>query len=159
MASQNEQIHIASWPIAMPDEENMFATDQTLAAAKYYAISNQVFYLMSSQIWNEQHRNRVCETEHQKNYMKMGYGFARIIAPNGRESGTPLRHDEEGITYADINLEKIIPGRYIIDTAGHYSTPGSLQLTFDKTMHKPVHIVGESAPDIISYNEIQFESD
>lgn len=156
MAGQNEQIHVGSWPVAMPDEKNMFATDQTIAAGKYYAISNQVFYLMASQIWSQQQSDRICETEEQRNAMKLGFGFSRIIAPNGLEIGTPLAHDEEGISYADIDLADIIPGRYIIDTAGHYSTPGFLRLTFDKSVHKAVNIVGDAEQKVLSYDEIQY---
>ncbi|GAB6172355.1 carbon-nitrogen hydrolase family protein [Paradesulfitobacterium aromaticivorans] len=154
MASQNEQIHVSSWPIGMPYEGHLFGSEQCVLAAKYYALSNQVFCLLSSQIWTEEQRDRICETEEQKNYMKLGYGFTKIIAPNGLEIGNPLAHDEEGITYADIDLEQLIPGKFLIDTAGHYSTPGFLSLTFDRSLHKPVHIVGDTKPQTLSYEEI-----
>ena len=155
MGAQNEQIHIASWPIGMPYEGHLFGSEQCVLATRYYAMSNQVFCLLSSQIWTEEQRDRICETEEQKNYMKNGYGFSKIIAPNGLEIGTPLAHDEEGITYAEIDLDQIIPGRFLIDTAGHYSTPGFLSLTFDKSVHKPVHIIGKQKSNALSYDEIQ----
>lgn len=41
MGGQYEQIHCGSWPIAMWDPNNMFATEQTHAAATYYAVTNQ----------------------------------------------------------------------------------------------------------------------
>lgn len=159
MTSLNEQVHVASWPIALPQEGHLFGAEQCLIATKYYAITNQVFCLLSSQIWTEEQRDRICETEEQRNFMAVGHGFARIIGPNGKEISTPLAHDEEGITYADINLEQIIPGKFLIDSAGHYSTPGFLSLTVDRTEKKPVKHIGSSKQEIISFDELQFNRD
>lgn len=58
MGGQYEQIHCGSWPIAMWDPNNMFATEQTHAAATYYAVTNQVFYLLASMIWTEDQADR-----------------------------------------------------------------------------------------------------
>lgn len=159
MTSMNEQVHVGSWPIGMPQEGHLFGPDQCVIAAQYYAISNQVFYLMASQIWTEEQRDKICETDEQKNVMKLGYGFTKIIAPNGLEIGNKLNHDEEGITYADIDLSQLIPGKYLIDTAGHYSTPGFLSLTFDRTEHKPIKHVGRSEQSALTYDELQFKTD
>lgn len=159
MTSLNEQVHVASWPIAMPHEGHLFGAEQCVIATKYYALTNQVFCLLSSQIWTEEQRDKICETEQQKSYMQVGHGFTKIISPNGVEIGNTLAHDEEGITYADIDLEQIIPGKLLIDTAGHYSTPGFLSLNFDRTEHKPVKQIGKSTQQVLTYDELQFESD
>jgi cyanide dihydratase len=157
MGGQHEEIHCGSWPVAMWDPLHPFATDQTIAAAKYYAITNQVFYLLASMIWTKEQEDRICETETQRQVMKFGYGMSRIIAPNGVEIGTRLSPDEEGLCYADIDLEMILPGRYLIDTAGQYSTPGFLRLTFDRSVHRAVHMIGDSRPEALAYEEIQFD--
>ena len=157
MGGQYEQIHCGSWPIAMWDPNNMFATEQTHAAATYYAVTNQVFYLLASMIWTEDQADRICETDAHRATMKLGYGMTKIIAPNGTDIGTHLEPDEEGICYADIDLGAYISGRYIIDTAGTYSTPGYLRMTLDKSVHKAVNIVGDVEQKVIPYNEIQFD--
>ncbi|MDF9839516.1 MULTISPECIES: carbon-nitrogen hydrolase family protein [unclassified Paenibacillus] len=156
MASMNEQVHVSSWPIFMPYDGHLFGTDACETAAKFYAISNQVFCLMASQIWTEEMRDIVGETEYQKNYMQLGHGCTKIMAPNGTTISNTLAHDEEGIAYADVDLEQIIPGKFLIDHAGHYSTPGFLSLTFDKTVHKPVKTIEGSKPQTMTYEEIQF---
>lgn len=159
MGGQHEEVHCGSWPIAMADPNHPFATYQTHAAATYYAVTNQVFYLLSSMIWTKEQEDRVCESDKQRNAMKYGYGMAKIIAPNGVDIGTHLEPDEEGICYADIDLGAYISGRYLIDNAGTYSTPGFLRLTFDKSVHKAVNIVGDHDQKVISYDEIQYEED
>lgn len=157
MGGQHEQVHCGSWPVAMWDSNNMFSIPQTNAAATYYAITNQVYYLMASQIWTDEQADRLCKTDAHRAVMKNGYGMTKIIAPNGTEIGTHLEPDEEGISYADIDLDAYIAGRYIIDTAGTYSTPGFLRLTFDKSVHKAVNIVGDADQKVLSYDEIQFD--
>lgn len=154
MGSQNEQIHVSSWPIGMAQEGHLFGDRQCRMAAQYYAISNQVFCLVASQIWTEEQRDRICETEEQKNYMQNGHGFSCILGPNGEEIGNHLEHDEEGITYADIDLAAIIPGKFLIDTAGHYSTPGYLRLLFDQSVHMPVMKTGHQAATGMTHEEI-----
>ncbi|SFE19544.1 cyanide dihydratase [Paenibacillus algorifonticola] len=155
MASMNEQVHVASWPTGLPYDGHLFSIEVCEIATKYYAISNQTFCLLASQIWTEEMRDMLGETEYQRNYMKIGYGFAKIIAPNGHVISNTLEHDEEGIVYADIDLKQIIPGKFLIDHAGHYSTPGFLSLTFDKSVHEPVKVIGESKPNVIGYEAIQ----
>ena len=108
-------------------------------------------------IWTEDQADRICETDAHRATMKLGYGMTKIIAPNGTDIGTHLEPDEEGICYADIDLGAYISGRYIIDTAGTYSTPGYLRMTLDKSVHKAVNIVGDAEQKVIPYNEIQFD--
>lgn len=159
MGGQHEQIHCGSWPIAMWNPNHMFATAQTHAAATYYAITNQTYYLLASMIWTKEQEERICETNAHKETMKYGYGMTKIIAPNGVDIGTHLEPDEEGICYADIDLGAYISGRYIIDNAGMYSTPGFLRLIFDKSVHKAVNIIGDHEQKILSYDELQYNEE
>jgi len=159
MGSLNEQVHVSSWPIFLPQEGHLFGPDPCEVTVKYYALTNQTFCLMSSQIWTEEMRDMICETDEQKNFMHLGFGRTQIVAPNGSIISNKLAHDEEGIAYADIDLEQIIPGKFMVDPAGHYSTPGFLSLNFDRTVHTPVKIIGNTAPQSMSYEEIQFNTE
>ncbi|MFC2113119.1 carbon-nitrogen hydrolase family protein, partial [Bacteroidota bacterium] len=49
-------------------------------------------------------------------------GGSVIVAPGGKVIAGPL-FDQEGILYADIDLEEVIKGRYEMDAAGHYNRP------------------------------------
>ncbi len=49
-------------------------------------------------------------------------GNSAIIAPNGKIIAGPLEA-EEGILYADINLQDIIKAKRMFDVVGHYSRP------------------------------------
>jgi len=49
-------------------------------------------------------------------------GNSCIIAPNGQVLAGPLEA-EEGILYADIDLQQIIKAKRMFDVVGHYSRP------------------------------------
>lgn len=85
-----------------------------------------------------------------------GHGFTRIISPTGQVIAK-MEHDAEGVLVADIDLGLIPVAKYFMDPAGHYSTPGNMQLFVDASRQKPVFILGEEEPEGLSYEDIQFE--
>ena len=153
MSAQREQIHVASWPIGYPDVNHPFGGPQCVVASQYYALTNSCFVLECHQIWTEDQADRICTPE-TRDMMKLGEGYTRVISPSGVVLDE-VPTDEEGIAYADCNLADAIPCKYLIDPSGHYSTPGFLQLKFDKSVHKPVHVVGEGADCSLSFEDIQ----
>ena len=154
MGAKNEQIHVSSWPIGLPDPTHPFGVQQCKNAADYYALSNGCFVLQASQIWTEDQADKLCDTPERRAMMEVGCGFTRILAPNGCVL-SELAPDEEGICYADIDLAQTIPVKFFIDTAGHYSTPGLMQLYVDESEHKAVHFEGGSVPQTLAYEDIQ----
>lgn len=83
-----------------------------------------------------------------------GGGNACIIGPNGKIISNQLPADQEGIVYADIDLEKIIECKYQIDPAGHYSNK-SLSMNFNQNPQPPVKKLGSSTDEIITYEELK----
>ena len=49
-------------------------------------------------------------------------GNSSIIAPNGQILAGPLE-GEEGILYAEIDLQQVIKAKRMFDAVGHYSRP------------------------------------
>lgn len=155
MAAKNEQIHVSSWPIGMPDPGASFADEQCAVGAQYYALSTGTFTLCASQLWTPEMEAKCCKTEAHKQVLAMGHGFTRIISPTGMIMAK-MEHDQEGILYADIDLNLIPVAKYFMDPAGHYSTPGNMQLYVDASRQKPVNIVDEPMPEALSYEELQY---
>jgi nitrilase len=62
-------------------------------------------------------------------------GNSTIIAPNGKVLAGPLEA-EEGILYADINLQDIIKAKRMFDVVGHYSRPDVFNFNVNQP-HKP----------------------
>jgi nitrilase len=64
-------------------------------------------------------------------------GDSVVVAPGGKIVAGPL-HNELGILYADIDLERIGVARRSLDTVGHYSRPDIFQLHVNTEPLKPV---------------------
>jgi hypothetical protein len=72
--------------------------------------------------------------------IKPGGAWSSIIeAGTGHILAGPLLPDEEGIVYADIDLNKIVSHYFLHETTGHY-WPKQFQVTFDAREIKPLTI-------------------
>lgn len=56
MMQKNEQIHVQSWPSCFPQKEHLFSNYSLKTGAKAYSIINQVYSVVSSQIYTEEMR-------------------------------------------------------------------------------------------------------
>jgi nitrilase len=61
-----------------------------------------------------------------------GGGSSAIFAPDGRQVSEDLPETEEGIIYANVNLDAILGAKSFLDIVGHYSRPDLLWLGVDK---------------------------
>lgn len=73
-----------------------------------------------------------------------GGGFSMIFSPFGKELVKPLQPHEEGILYADIDLEEKIKAKQNLDIVGHYSRPDLLSLRVNTDAAKPVFLAKDA---------------
>jgi nitrilase len=64
-------------------------------------------------------------------------GDSVVVAPGGKIVAGPL-HNELGILYADVDLERNGIARRSLDTVGHYSRPDIFQLHVNTAPLRPV---------------------
>jgi nitrilase len=65
-------------------------------------------------------------------------GDSVVVAPGGRIAAGPL-HEERGILYADMDLERVGMARRSLDVVGHYARADLFQLHVDNRPQKPFH--------------------
>ena len=68
-------------------------------------------------------------------------GDSVVVAPGGKIVAGPM-HNELGILYADIDLERVGVARRSLDTVGHYSRPDIFQLHVNTNPLNPVEFTG-----------------
>lgn len=153
MMQKNEQIHVQAWPSCFPQKEHLFSNYPLETGAKAYSIINQVYSVVSSQIYTEEMREMLCTNDRQRAIMSPGYGMTMIIDPSGHVISSVPR-DEEGICYAELDLTTVIGGKFLSDPTGHYSNQ-SLRLIVDQTPHTPVTVVGKAPEYAMTYEELQ----
>jgi hypothetical protein len=129
MFAKGEQIHAASWP----GSEGILATIDTMS--KSYALEGQVFVIVASGYFTaEMAPDSFPLKEHTDWYCRGGSG---IISPRGTYLAGPL-YDQEGIVYADIDLETIIWAKAMVDVIGHYARPDVARLILNEKKLIPV---------------------
>lgn len=144
MFSQNEQIHVASWPSSTLYAGNAYALgpDVNMAASQIYAVEGQCFVLAAWGLVSADMHEILCDTPQKKGLLPLGGVGAQIYGPDGRPLCAPLADGQEGLLYADIDLGQIAMAKGAADPVGHYGRPDVLRLWFNDN---PARIV-EKAP-------------
>ncbi|KAL0573923.1 hypothetical protein V5O48_008020 [Marasmius crinis-equi] len=128
--TQGVQIHVASWPFFGSTKDGTppaFSSENATMFARCTASEGQMFVISSTHVMRPENAE-LCGVAGTVRDFKTGGGFAAIHGPDGRELAAFQDPMEEGILYADINLEARLTGKIISDSVGHYSRPDLLSL-------------------------------
>src|SRR5690554_2483878 len=122
LLSQGELIHIANYislPVAPPDYDMAEAIKIRAAA---HSFEGKLFTIVScSTISQEIMDTLKPEVPNVEELLsRKSSAFSGFIGPNGAVIGQPLI-DDEGIIYAEIDLEKCIQPKQMHDILGHYN--------------------------------------
>ncbi len=123
--SQGEQIHIA--PTADDDERTLINTRNTAIEGGVFVIS--VCMVLRKESFPKDFEFQQ-ELEDAGDYLQTG-GSA-IIGPDGSILAGPL-WKEEGILYAELDLNQVVEQSQLMDVAGHYARPDVLSLHLKAT--------------------------
>lgn len=120
--SQGEQIHVA--PTAFDDPE------LALVNARNTAFEGRVFVISVCMILRKSSYPADFELKHElaEDNEFQESGGSVIVGPDGCVLAGPL-WKEEGILYADLDLNETIGHAQLIDVAGHYSRPDVFEFT------------------------------
>lgn len=140
--SQHEQVHIANWPGNRLKSQPRDRTDVIKTTSRFAAIEGQMFVVASSSCIGQEEIDFYKELDPGLGAkLTVGGGVAAIYSPFGEILASI--EDEEGIAYAEIDLDKIIDAKHLLDTVGHYARPDVNQVLFDGGRRKlpvvPVH--------------------
>jgi aliphatic nitrilase len=122
LLSQGELIHIANYislPVA-PSDYNMAEAIKIRAAA--HSFEGKLFTIVSCSTISKEIMDALKPDvpDVEELLTRKNSAFSGIIGPNGAVVGNPLI-DDEGIVYADIDLEKCIQPKQMHDILGHYN--------------------------------------
>lgn len=84
-----------------------------------YAIEVGTFVIMSTAYISESNSNYLCgDNQEKRAALGMGGGCSVIFDPEGREISERLKHDVGGILYADIDTNKCMMAKSVLDNVG-----------------------------------------
>jgi aliphatic nitrilase len=122
LLSQGELIHIANYislPVAPPDYDMAEAIKIRAAA---HSFEGKLFTIVSCSTISQEIKDALRADVPNVDALldRKSSAFSGFIGPNGAVIATPLI-DEEGIMYAEIDLEKCIQPKQMHDILGHYN--------------------------------------
>ena len=145
MNGQNEQIHVASWPGFFADE----------LSSRYYGVSTQTYVVMCASLITKEMGDMMClNDEARRVFDTFVPGHTCIYAPDGEPMCDLVPEGEEGIAYAEVDLDKLPEYKYYIDPTGHYGNK-NLTMNFDRRSKKIVKMIGENDNNVLTYEELQ----
>ncbi len=139
MFSQNEQVHVASWPSFTTYEfAHAISHEMAIATNKVYAIEGACFVIAPTAVVSPEMIDMLCDTPEKHELIRAGGGHTVIFGPDGAPLAEKLGEQEEGIMYADIDLGVISIAKNSMDACGHYSRPDIARLLFNNKANRPV---------------------
>uniref|UniRef100_A0A7S1YAJ4 CN hydrolase domain-containing protein n=1 Tax=Grammatophora oceanica TaxID=210454 RepID=A0A7S1YAJ4_9STRA len=128
MQSQQEQVHVASYPD--PVMEGKSFGDRVDAAVRHYAAEGQCFVLNATAFMGDEIRDLVYDTPELQEFVQdpsAWHGCSSIIDPAGRYLAGPVS-GRECILSAEIDLARIPMSKFWFDPSGHSGRPDIFNL-------------------------------
>lgn len=150
LIAQGEQVHVSNYPALPGGDAGGYDLGREIELrGATHAFEGKVFNIVVSAAIDESVIARVADTEEKRRAMAGPcLGFTGIFAPGGRLLSGTVAPGEEGIVYADCDIEAIIAPKLRHDVAGHYNRSDVLALRLNRSPLKPLieHAGGADAP-------------
>ena len=137
LLAESTAIHVASWP-SIGRRQNMVRSDRAAMVGRSFAFMSKAFVINACSPLPPDMQEILAYTPEDRAFLQNPAvaGGSTIIDPTSRIIAGPMG-PEEGILYADIDLEDCVRQRMMHDFAGHYNRPDVFTL-----------LINENAPEI-----------
>lgn len=144
LLGQGELVHVASYislPVAPPDYDMAEAIKLRAIA---HSFEGKIFTIVSCSTVSEEiiAAMETVVPDARARLQRKSSAFSGIIGPDGRVVGDPLI-DDEGIVYADIDLERCIQPKQMHDIVGHYNRFDVFDLRVNRRPLAPLGLAGD----------------
>lgn len=144
LLGQGELVHVASYislPVAPPDYDMAEAIKLRAIA---HSFEGKIFTIVSCSTVSEEiiAAMETVVPDARARLQRKSSAFSGIIGPDGRVVGAPLI-DDEGIVYADIDLDRCIQPKQMHDIVGHYNRFDIFDLRVNRRPLAPLDLTGD----------------
>jgi aliphatic nitrilase len=156
LLAQGENVHTANYislPTA-PADYDMVEAIKVRAAA--HSFEGKVFTVVACSAITPEIVDAVAHNDESRAMLERKHAaFSGIFGPDGRLIGDGLI-DDEGIVYADIDLNACIQPKQMHDIVGHYNRFDVFSLQVNQTPQRPVHFITDDgtqpgSPDFVQH--------
>lgn len=128
LLSQHTMIHVASWP-NLPGRRMLSRSERALLAGRAFAFTAKAFVINACGAVDDRMREMLAYTEEDREFLSRPElsGGSSVVGPSGEVIAGPMG-SEEGILYAEVDLDRCVDERTVHDFAGHYNRPDVFEL-------------------------------
>lgn len=145
LMAQGEQIHISSWPPIWPTEKpidtssNYDIASAVRIRAGAHSFEGKIFGIVSSGFMDKAMRDYLVNHDSAAAEIldQTPRAVSMFIGPTGKQIGECLQN-EEGILYADINVEDCVEPKQFHDVVGYYNRFDIFSLNVNRTRLEPI---------------------
>ena len=138
LLAQGEQIHVANYPsIGLGSKLGQNTWIQFRAGA--HSLEGKVFTVVSTSSINQEMVDMLGVTEEKRRFMTSANPFSAIYGPNAEVLASI--EGEDGIIYADIDIELEIARKQWHDIIGHYTRCDVLSLNLNTDADQPLRFL------------------
>ncbi|MFW6056076.1 MAG: carbon-nitrogen hydrolase family protein, partial [Chloroflexota bacterium] len=143
LLAQGEQVHVANYPaIGLGDKLGQNRWIHLRAGA--HSCEGKLFTIVSTSTVSEEMVDMLGTTDEKRQFMLAANAYSAIYDPNGVVLAS--LEGEEGIIYADIDIEQMIVRKQWHDIIGHYNRFDVLSLNLNKAADEPLKLATSGAP-------------
>lgn len=151
LMAQGEQLHISSWPPVWPTRRpagggNYHIAAATRIRASAHCFEAKVFGLVTAGVLDKAARDMLVARDASAAAVLDATPRAEtfFLDPTGEQIGEALR-DEEGILYAEIDLNRCVEPKQFHDVVGYYNRFDIFDLSVNRRRLNPVSFTGSAA--------------
>jgi aliphatic nitrilase len=128
LAAESTMLHIASWP-SIGRRGNLSRSDRASMTGRAFAMMTKAFVLNVCGTLSDEMRDMLTYTAEDRTFLDnlAVTGGSSIVGPSSRLIAGPLG-GEEGVLYAECDLEECVRQKLMHDMAGHYNRPDVFSL-------------------------------
>lgn len=143
LIADNAAIHVASWPNA-PSKLALPRSDRAEMTGRSFAFMSKAFVINACGALTPEIIDVVAYTDEDREHLQNRAlsGGSSIIAPDSKVIAGPLQ-SEEGILYADADLEQCVSEKVVHDFAGHYNRADVFRLELNEAVPAMFRRVGQ----------------
>lgn len=148
LLAQGEQIHVQNYPVLPGGDAGGYdlSRDIELRAANH-SFEGKVYTLAASGVIDKSVIDKVADTDEKRRIMEgRQMAFTGIFAPGGTLCSERVPPGEEGIVYADCDIEAIIGPKLRHDIVGQYNRFDVLSLNLNRRPVQPIFEYGNEPP-------------
>jgi aliphatic nitrilase len=148
LIAQGEQIHVSNYP-ALPggDAGGYDLSEDIRLRGATHAFEGKVFNIVVSAVIDRTVVEKVADTQEKRRAMSgPQMAFTGVFAPGGRLMSATVPPGEEGIVYAECDIEAIVGPKLRHDVAGQYNRFDVLSLNLNRAPCRPIIEHGEEGP-------------